>query len=262
MREFGYRIDFSKIPETEWREKLIKYCENFSIFEIKLSYDFFDNGFKKLLDLISLNPKFNFSVHLPKRIIMDDPSYKTLKNLFLLFEKKKFSKTIRFVTHLPETSSEFEVFFEAVKEISKVIPENCVLLLENPVILEDYKTYFESLNNYLYKIRPRNIKLGICFDIGHLLFSTQRSSLESVFSYIYEKREICINIDEFHIHDYNESKDHLPLASGRMDTAKVISLMNHIGSNIPTIIEVTVPNNQFAKEQIKKLLPSERKMLC
>ena len=102
------------------------------------------------------------------------------------------------------------------------------------------------------KSNINNIKF--CLDFGHLFFSfykdnkSQEEVLKELSTYI----NIMQNIEEIHLHDFNEELDHLHIGGGllKLDNIAKFILANEL--ECPIIIETTVSNpNEDGRKQIQ-----------
>lgn len=211
----GYRYKFKNMSEDEIKEFLNMYFTYFSCIEIKVTTAFNNS----VIDLLKNYKNNAISFHLPK--------------LFLEGEDEKvYDSTIDYLMNC-FTDSNFVTHF-SLKSREERIKKYHICLLENEVCF-NLDEYFYSLDRF-----ASDNNIGICLDIGHLMFSANNIGIsqEDVIKKITSYKYLINNIHEFHIHDFNDEKDHLQIGQGKLNISLLSELFSLNDSGI--IVESNV----------------------
>ena len=237
----GYRMNFDNVFLKDIRDTITNYLELFDRYEIKVTKNLISSRkINLLLDVSKQLAAGKYSLHLPKDILTNESSYHELLDLITIFCIHESSEKIYLITHLPYNGS--LEYLQKILNISEILPNNYVLLLENEQISSDNCEYLKQINSLFYILNKQHIfNVGFCLDIGHLLFGffTEGIAEKNAFLRLQNSPYILSAIKELHIHDYL-NKDHLQLHQGIMnlDSASSFILKNNL--IVPIIIESTV----------------------
>ena len=249
----GYRLKFDEINSEDIKIFITEYQKNFDRYEIKVTQNLISSGKLELILDISLNiAKGKFSLHLPKDLLNNSESYDLAVKTIEIFKKFNISEKIHLVTHFPKEN--LLNYFSKIEAISKILPENCILLLENVVVEKDNENYLKKINEICHFLEVENIKnVGVCLDIGHLLFGFSKEKIPErlalrklqTMTYIMDK------IKQLHIHDYFNT-DHIYIGYGMMDFVLVLDFVRKNFKQIPIIIETNV--NEPLEDGIEQII--------
>lgn len=208
------------------------------------------------MDLI-LYLKDSFSFHLMKNILENEENLERCKYLFEILGDMEYEGLL--ITHIP-IDIDFQTYKYTLGYLSKVLPINNILLLEN-VVVNDNIGYLKKIDELFLMLDQYNLdNIKFCLDFGHLLFSfykegfTQYQALESLEKY----KNILKNVKEIHLHDFNISFDHLHLKEGMIDLDQLSNFIEANYIRCPIILETTIKNpKEDGKQQVeiaKKLI--------
>ena len=96
-------------------------------------------------------------------------------------------------------------------------------------------------------------KLGVCMDFGHYLFGCLKEGIEQerAIDRLLKHTLLVKKINELHMHDFNQQRDHLTIGTGNM-MMKLIFEKMPINVSVPIVIESTVkdPNKDGLNQVI------------
>lgn len=239
----GFRIKFRKEQYEELEEIIKEYSYLFERYEIKVTK--FLTEADNIRNIISLSKKYltnGFSLHLPKNILEDERELKKCESLFNVLQEMQYKGNL--ITHIPADIN-FEKYGSVLKKISKMIPSNSILLLEN-IVTESNIEYLSKINTIFYMLNKLNIdNIKCCLDLGHLFFGfyKEHKAQKEAIRQLSKCKNILGNIKEIHLHDFNESLDHLQLGEGLLDLSLIYKFILENEIICPIIIEVTVINS-------------------
>ena len=198
--------------------------------------------------IIELSEKLasgKYSLHLPKDVLSNLQSYYETNKLLKILQCYKSTKKIHLVTHIPTCN--FKKYLKYILNISKELPENYILLLENEKIDKNNYTYFMQINELCALLHKQNVEnVGICLDIGHLLFGAHLEGIEQDYCLhlLNQMPYILFLIKQIHIHDFYNI-DHLQLGNGIMNLKSALMFIVKNNLAVPIIIETTVSQPEF-----------------
>lgn len=148
------------------------------------------------------------------------------------------------ITHVPEIIDEnnFDISIEKIA--------NNTLLFENP---KDFinGNYIEYLIYFYNKLLSYN-KCNICLDLGHLYFNelmyNNYNNIDVLLNNISKDRVL-----EYHLHDYNLVKDHLPIGMGLLQFNQ-LDVCVHDEKRIILETDVSKCDLSDGVEQVKRIL--------
>ena len=222
----GFRVPSKMITIPFLRE----YFNRFDFIEVKISKD---ENLERILRYLKRDCLGRFSIHLPKYTLYNENEYLlTIKIIKLIRKIDLYS--LNLVTHFYGFNQKM---ITRIKMLEEQLPLNSCLSIEN--VKHTNLIYFEELDNVMKKLSSDNI--GICFDIGHFLFSCSLIGIsqEKAIEFIKSKKAIMEEIKEYHIHDFNEKQDHLTLVTGNLNMKLINELIRITGKRI-VIIETNV----------------------
>jgi len=255
MYSIGYKLNFDNANPEEIEAFFNEYLTQFDRYEVKVTKRLLASGkMKVLLEVSERLAKGRYSFHLLKDVLSNSESFNMLLNLMEVLNEVEVSKKVYLITHIPY-GNEQDCFGE-ILDISKKLPENYILLLENEYIEGNNEEYLKQINNICRYLVDKGIgNVGICLDIGHLLFgfSKENISEKNALKKLQEMSIIIYKVKELHIHDYFE-KDHLKINDGIMDLTLVSKFLDKNNLNVPTIIEASVklPDEGISQVEILK----------
>ena len=126
-----------------------------------------------------------------------------------------------------------------ISDINNQFNENTLLTMENPETNEDIIAYIENLSEVFHKLDESNNKVKLCIDWGHILTSSKDISM--IFNKI-KKEDLLKYINEYHIHNIKDGKDHQPLYSGDVDCNDIYKLITKHNNDSKIILECEVNN--------------------
>lgn len=238
----GFRLKFDSIKPEDIEDYITQYLKLFNRFEIKVTKELISSGKMELILYHSeKKAKGKYSIHTLKNVLSDDEDYNIMVNLIEILSKFEVLNEVYIVTHIPYNSFQY---LSNVLEISRILPKNYIVLLENIVLESSNETYLKQIDDLCHVLDEKNImNIGICLDIGHLLYgcSIENISELNILSKIQEMPHFLSKLKQIHIHDYSE-RDHLQLSTGLMDFRLVSKFIRENDINVPIIIESTVKN--------------------
>lgn len=238
----GYRMKFDNVETEEIKEVLMVYLKRFERYEIKITKGLLLSP-SKIESLIKVSEKIasgKYSIHLLKDILTVKNDLESTKGFIPLLQKNKISNEVYLITHIPFVNP--MKYLKVILNISKLLPSNYILLLENIEIYNGNFEYLRQINNLFCILDMKNIKnVGMCLDIGHLLFGFYEEKImeNDGLTYLEKMSYIISRIKEIHIHDYCKT-DHLQLGEGLMDLGIVSNFIFKYNLDVPIIIETTV----------------------
>ena len=237
----GFRMKFDDVEPEDIRRIIIEYLQKFDRYEIKITKHLISSGkIKAVLDASEELANGRYSLHLLKNLLSDEQSYAETIQLINVLQDYKTSDMIYLVTHIP--SGDLMEYLGKIIDISTKLPENYILLLENEEKNSDNQQYLRQINRLCYALQRKNIlNVGICLDIGHLLFDLHNEGISSEIglALVSKMQYMLSQVKEIHVHDYNE-KSHLQLQKGMMDLGIVSKFIIANSLIVPIIIEATV----------------------
>lgn len=238
----GFRVDFSKKSTKRLEDEIKNYTRLFGRYELKFS-NYFKN--ENYLDFIyGLSKKYlgnNFTLHLPKNILIDKQERKDCKTLLKFLNKNNYNTNL--VTHIPVNNDYFEML-NILKDLSNNLPQGTMLLLENVATIENER-YFYQINNLFQNLEIINVfNVGFCLDFGHLLYGYTKEKKTQSFALneLKNRTYIIKNIHELHFHDFTYKTDHLQLGQGIMNINLISRFIKEYSLESNLIIETTVKN--------------------
>lgn len=235
----GFRMKFQ--PQHDLEEFIKNYSELFQRYEIKVTSAFEDEEFvREILDLSYKYLNTEFSLHLPKNILADEDELKMCEVLFRVLKQEEYEGLL--ITHMPEDIS-IMGYAQRIKQLSDKVPGH--LLLENTVITGNILEYLKNANTFFEYTNTLQLdNIGFCLDLGHLLFSYQLEGLsqERAISELEQCPFLITNMQEIHMHDFNDSSDHLQLGEGLMDLSVISKFITDNHADCPMVIETNVKN--------------------
>lgn len=195
---------------------------------------------KQTINRINYIYKGRIIIHLMTKNIDDKRAEEEL-----YWFSKNCSSDSEFLVHLKD---DFSV--DRIKYLGSLLKGNQKLLLENDSSIKNKKEYIEKLNCFLKENRNLNIK--ICLDFGHLLFGENYKSQKDILTYIEYQYYYMENIGLFHLHDFDNKKDHLSILSGKLNYLAVKEFISK-KENVPIILEVTLKDRLECFKEIEKL---------
>lgn len=233
---FRVKLDDYIAEKQKISEFLYLYFSKFDLLEVKVNNNLAKS--KNLEYILNELKNKNVSFHLSKDFINSPTEYDEIilsyiqnDNLFL-------------ITHVPEVFNKKSIEL-AMKKIT-----NNMLLFENPNKFQ--KKYYIEYLILFYNFLSLFNNCGICLDLGHLYYN------ELINSQKYNLVKLLENINveqirEYHVHDFNKSKDHLKIGAGLLKNVKINNCMV---TNARIILETNVDRDDLSdgEEQVKKVL--------
>lgn len=162
--EIGFRIKINAFEENSFIQVMEEYYKRFKTCEIKVKGPIPISTVKWYLEKIDEISEGKFSVHLPKNMLKDENEEELSKWVFQILKQIEPKKEVMLVTHMPVNFKEKDI--AKLEEISKQLPNNCYLLLEN-IETSDNCKYFKKIDEVMKKLKQKKIKIiFICLDIG------------------------------------------------------------------------------------------------
>jgi len=234
-------MKFDDIKPEDIMKVVNDYLEKFDRYEIKVTNRLISSG--KIDLLFNVSEKLasgKYSIHLLKDVLFNIESFDKTIQLITKLQKYSCISEMGLVTHLPYNG--IINYLEAVLNISRILPQNYVFLLENIPIYSGNYNYLKQIDYLFYCLSKESVKnIGFCLDLGHLLFGfyKEKVSEEQALLKLESMSYILSNVKQIHIHDYNE-KDHLQLKSGIMDLELISKFIKKNDLRVPIIIEATI----------------------
>lgn len=251
----GFRLKFDDMKPEDIEKFLFNYLKIFNRFEIKVTKNLISSG--GLEYVLSVSKKIadgKYSIHLLKDILTCKSSYEDTIQTISKMKNLESTKKIMLITHLPFQITREQI--ECIFQISKILPQNCLLLLENMLINKNNYEYLRKIDKLCLVLDEKNIKnVGMCLDFGHMLFGFHKEGIKekNVFLFLKKMPNINSKIYEIHIHDYLE-RDHMQLQKGRTNFTDVSKFIKSNNLNVPIIIETNVRDaKRDGIEQVKSL---------
>ncbi len=248
----GFRMQFDDVKPEDIVERVTDYLDIFDRYEIKVTNNIISSG--KIYELLEVSRKLadgRYSLHIPKDALVTTQSYNETQKLVEILRNYKNTKRVYLITHIPY--GDFQKYLAKILNILVNLPTNYTLLLENEKVERDNKEYMLQINKlcaWLCKYEIANV--GVCLDIGHLLFGAYREGItqEYCLEQLARMSYILPMIMQVHIHDYL-CIDHLQLGKGLINLENVSEFIIEKGLKIPIIIETTVEHPKYdGKNQV------------
>lgn len=238
----GYRVKFDYASPEDIEKFITQYFELFDRYEIKVTNELISSGKAELVFKLSEKmAKGKYSIHIMKNVLNSSQEYISMVNLLKILSNVNALNEIYIVTHIQYNP--FKVLPRIV-EISNMLPKNYILLLENVVLTSNNEKYLEQIDDLCNTLDKKNINnIGICLDIGHLLYGCSRENISelSILSKTKKMPNFLSRLKQIHIHDYME-QDHLQLRTGLMNLNLISEFIKKNDKIVPIIIESTVKN--------------------
>lgn len=243
MKEYsiGFRMKFDNIEPENIAKSVTIFLARFDRYEIKVTSDIIYSG--KIYQLLKISEKLasgRYSLHLPKDVLYNERSYAETKKLIKMLQQYRSMRPVHLVTHIPY--GEYLKYLNYILSISEELPKNYILLLENESVDRCNFKYLRQINELCALIHRKKIaNVGICLDVGHLLFGackekiTQKCCLDELKKMLW----IISMVKQIHIHDYF-CEDHLQLGQGIINLEEISEFIVENELRVPIIIETTV----------------------
>ena len=237
----GFRMKFDNVEPEDIVKVLTEFLKRFDRYEIKVTDNIISSG--KIYVLLEVSERLasgKYSLHLPKDVLSNAKSYNETKKLIKMLQHYRSTKRVHLVTHIPYGN--FHEYLKYILSISRNLPNNYILLLENEENDSNNYKYLMQIDELCVLLRKQKIaNVGICLDIGHLLFGAYKEGITQGCCFVQLTKMSCIlsMIKQIHIHDYFGT-DHLQLGKGIMDLERVSKFIVENSLFVPIIIETTV----------------------
>lgn len=226
-----------RLPRHMIEEKLLKdYFKIFNFVEIKIGNSISDKELDSLIKLLIegiLQAKV--SIHLPKNSLYDLKEYETCIKILKKITKYKIER-INLVVHF-----EFYDFtiINRIFYLVSILEEQTILLIENVCKFSKNEKYISEMENVLKIVNSP--KIGICMDLGHYLFGCFKEGIEQerAIDSLLKHTLLVKKINELHMHDFNQQRDHLTIGTGNMMMRLIFQKIT-INVSVPIVIETTV----------------------
>ena len=240
MEEYsiGYRMKFDNIEPEDIVKVVTVFLNRFDRYEIKVTNDIISSGkIYLILEVSERVARGKYSLHLPKDVLYNAQTY---AEIIKMLHNCKSTKKVHLIMHIPYDNS--QEFLKYILNISMELPENYILLLENERIDRNNYKYLMQIDELCALLcRKKITNIGICLDIGHLLFGFYKEGItqECCLAELMRMSYIIYMTKQIHIHDYFNT-DHLQLGKGIMNLESVLKFIVENGLKVPIIIEATV----------------------
>lgn len=249
----GFRMKFDNIEPEDMVKVISNFLQKFDRYEIKITKNIVSYG--KIFKLLKVSEELassRYSLHLPKDILCNTQSFVETKKIINMLQHHKSASKIYLVTHIPYGC--FHEYLKFISDISTELPENYILLLENECMDTNNYNYLKQINELCaFLCHKQILNVGICLDIGHLLYGFHMEGLTQDYCIMQLKNMsyIISLIKQFHIHDYSYT-DHLQLGSGIMNLELVSRFIVQNKLLVPIIIEATIKEPE--KEGMQQII--------
>ena len=238
-----------RLPRHMIEKKLLKdYFKIFDFIEIKIGNSISDKELDSLINLLfECISQEKVSIHLPKNSLYDLKEYETCIKIIKKIVKYKI-KRINLVVHF-----EFYNFIiiNRILYLVSILKDQENLLIENVCKFYENEKYISEMENVLKTVNSS--KLGVCMDFGHYLFGCLKEGIEQerAIDRLLKHTLLVKKINELHMHDFNQQRDHLTIGTGNM-MMKLIFEKMPINVSVPIVIESTVkdPNKDGLNQVI------------
>ena len=136
----GFRIKFDNVESEDVEGVVTNFLNIFDRYEIKVTNNIIASG--KIYVLLETSERLasgKYSLHLLKDVLSNAKSYAETKRLIRMLQNYRSKDKVHLVTHIPYGN--FREYLKYILSISRDLPENYILLLENEKI---------NNNNYNY----------------------------------------------------------------------------------------------------------------
>lgn len=242
----GFRMKFDNVEPEDIVKVVTEFLNRFDRYEIKVTNNIISSG--KIYVLLEASKKLasgKYSLHLPKDVLFNAQTYAETKKMIKMLQHYESTKKVYLIMHIPYGN--FYEYLEYILSISIVLPKNYILLLENEKTDSNNYKYLMQIDELCALLCKQKIaNVGICLDIGHLLFGAHKEGItqKSCLAQLKEMSCILSMVKQIHIHDYL-STDHLQLGEGIMDLENVFKFIVKNGLIVPIIIETTVKQPEY-----------------
>jgi len=167
------------------------------------------------------------------------------------------SATIEIATVLADSPRREAVFVGLMIQAGRSLAEMCELLDPRDLCVENLEA--PSFDIALPLVERYGV--GICLDVGHLAYGYGHGNGDGdAFDFLARHGD---RVREVHLHDFvrisagelAQTRDHLPLGRGQMDTAAFLRRLEEMNFAGPVILEVnSKPDLEESLEQVKSFL--------
>ena len=261
MEEYsiGFRMKFDNVEPEDIVKVVIEFLNRFDRYEIKVTDNIISSGkIHVLLESSERLASGKYSLHLSKDVLSNAQSYAETKNMIKMLQHYRSTKKVHLITHIPYGN--FHEYLKYILSISMNLPKNYILLLENEKTDSNNYKYLMQIDELCASLCKQEItNVGICLDIGHLLFGAHKEGITQRRCLVQLKKMSCTlsMVKQIHIHDYLGT-DHLQLGEGIMDLDNALKFIVENGLIVPIIIETTV--NRPEHDGIKQILMMSHKL--
>lgn len=220
MNKIGYRVKLNDYLSTinNLSSFLTEYFNLFDVCEVKINRKLLSSNYSyEAINELFSRYQNRFSFHFNKNLINEEVSLNSIEK-YILSESKKYPCKIKCITHFHEEMD--EEYLKKIIFYKSLFNGNSSLVLENPSINGDIKSYLMCISEILHKLSEYKIDSGICLDLGHLFFYNR--DYDSIISII-EKENLLQFIKEYHLHNVIGENDHQSLFKGEIDYKYLIS---------------------------------------
>ena len=237
----GFRMKFDDIELEDIEKVVADFFKRFERYEIKVTKKIVSSSkISVLLEVSERLASGKYSLHFPKDVLSNTQVYSETKKIIKMLQHYKSTNKIHIITHIPYGN--FQEYLKYILSISMDLPENYILLLENGKLDSDNYKYLMQIDELCAILCKQGItNVGICLDVGHLLFGFHEEGKTQEYGLTQLKRMsyILSMTRQIHIHDYCYT-DHLQLGKGLMELESVSKFIVENGLIVPIIIEATV----------------------
>lgn len=241
MNEIGFRVKLNEYLDSKekLKEFLDLYFEKFNTMEIKVTPYLVNHIlFEYLLYLLeNKNVSYHINKHYLKTPTKEDEKFLSTLNGV---------KNIKIITHIPNSISLYDL-----KKLEQ--KDSFEFLLENPSYIEN-EDYLKYIIKY-YSLLKEFKNINGCLDLGHLLYKENIDKQKDYLEQLKKETDFSI-FKEFHIHDYNNKKDHQKIGDGLLDIKRIYNIIEEYLIENRIILETNVDNKDLSDGiiQIDKIL--------
>lgn len=165
--------------------------------------------------------------------------------------------TVEIAAALAHSPQRDAVFFGLMAQAGRSLAEVCELVAPRDLCVENLEA--PSFDVALPVVEQYGV--SICLDVGHLAYGYGRENGDA-FDFLARHGD---RVREVHLHDFvhvsagglTQTRDHLPLGQGQMDTAAFLRRLEEMGFDGPVILEVnSKPDLEQSLEQVREFLRS------
>lgn len=239
MKNIGINFKFNKCDSFD-ENILIKFIRDYNLYSnvIQIKFDLANIYIKKIIEIIENNFSGEIYIHIRNN------NFLALNDFSEFF---RYGLDKKFIVHI-DSNFKHENCLKKIEKF-KSFTKNMTIFFENGDDC-NFSVVINELNLLFKYQHVKNFKF--CLDLSHLFRGIAIYEQNKVISDIIGNKSILDNIGLFHLHGYNEIRDHLSLRNSGDKLIDYNAVKRLISLNdSPIILEVSLNNYMEYVDEIR-----------